>query len=81
MMDVRQIYKEREAAALELLYAAFYQYTGSYTQNFPISLVVSEVAGTAGSVVNFSTKDHFRARALREVNGELSLLPITHVTH
>lgn len=78
MVAIRQLYRNRETQALSLLYAAFYQYSGFFTQQSPVGLVVS-VTAIDGTVTYFGTDDHFKARALREVNGELSLLPLTEV--
>lgn len=78
MVDWRQFYSGREKMALDLIYAAYYHYTGFFTRDYPVALIVAPVADL-GTVTHFGTEPHFKARSLREVNGELSLLPLTGV--
>ncbi|MCP1848107.1 MULTISPECIES: hypothetical protein [unclassified Bradyrhizobium] len=79
MADIRRLYSDRERAALNIIYAAFYQYTGFFTQNYSVGLVVVPAEAIDGLVVYFGTDDHFKVQNLREVNGDLSMLPRTGI--
>jgi hypothetical protein len=78
MVDLRRLFSRREQTALDLIYAAYYHYTGLFTRDYPVELVVA-LATELGVVTHFGADAHFKARSLREVNGELSLLPLTGV--
>lgn len=79
MADIRRLYADREAAELNLLYSAYYHYSGWFTKGAPVGIHVAPEPNPEGSVTYFGTDAHFKALALREVNGELELLTRTSI--
>lgn len=79
MSDIRQLYADREATELNLLYSAYYHYSGWFTKGAPVGMHVAPEPNPDGSVTYFGTDAHFKALTLREVNGELGLLTRTSI--
>jgi len=79
MAEIRDHYRDREDAALNLIYAAFYHYSDWFTKNSPVGMTVAPEPNPEGTAIYFGTDTHFKARTLREVNGDLRLLPLTGV--
>lgn len=74
MADIRRLYADREAAELGVLYSAYYHYSGWFTKGAPVGIHVAPEPNPEGAVTYFGTDTHFKALALREVNGELGLV-------
>ena len=79
MADIRRLYADREAAELNMLYSAYYHYSGWFTKGAPVGMYVAPEPNPVGSVTYFGTDAHFKALTLREVNGELDLLTRTSI--
>jgi hypothetical protein len=80
MIDLRELYTDRAQAALNMIYAACYHYTGYFAQSGVVGLWVASSGGPIGEVTYFGTDSHVKAERLRQVNGDLSLLPVTGVS-
>jgi hypothetical protein len=79
MADIRSLYADREEIELNTLYSAYYNYSGWFAKGAPVGMHVAPEPNPDGTVNYFGTDAHFKARTLREVNGELSLLTRTTI--
>ena len=79
MSEIRRLYADRQANELNMLYSAYYQYSGWFTKGAPVGMHVAPEPNPEGYVTYFGTDAHFKAQTLREVNGELDLLTRTSI--
>ena len=79
MADIRRLYADREAIELNMLYSAYYHFSGWFTKGAAVGMHVAPEPNPKGAVAYFGTEAHFKALKLREVNGELDLLTRTGI--
>ena len=79
MAAIRRLYADRETAALNMIYSAFYHYSGWLTKGAPVGMHVASAAPPDAPATYFGTDAHFKALKLRAVNVELDLLTATDI--
>lgn len=79
MAAIRRLYADRETAALNMVYSAFYHYSGWFTKDAPVGMHVASASAPDTSATYFGTDAHFKTMKLREVNVELDLLTETDI--
>lgn len=79
MAAIRRLYADRETVALNMIYSAFYHYSGWFTKGAPVGMHVASASPPDTPAIYFGTDAHFKAMKLREVNVELYLLTGTDI--
>lgn len=79
MVTIRRLYADRETAALNMIYAAFYHYSGWFTKGAPVGMHVASASAPETTATYFGTDAHFKTTKLRDVNVELDLLTGTDI--
>ncbi|RZT46455.1 hypothetical protein EV283_3404 [Sphingomonas sp. BK036] len=79
MAAIRRLYADRETAALNMLYSAFYHYSGWFTKGAPVGMHVASASAKDGPATYFGADAHFKTLKLRDVNVELDLLTGTDI--
>lgn len=80
MAAIRRLYADRETAALNMIYSAFYHYSGWFTKGAPVGMHVASASASDTPATYFGTDAHFKTMKLREVNVELDLLTETDIS-
>ena len=79
MASIRRVYEDRETAALNMIYSAFYHYSAWLTKGAPVGVHVASASTPNAPATYFGTDAHFKVLKLRAVNIELDLLTGTDI--
>ncbi|TCP96731.1 hypothetical protein C8J46_108109 [Sphingomonas sp. PP-F2F-A104-K0414] len=74
MASIRRLYEDRETAALNMIFSAFFHYSGWLTKGAPVGMHVASASTPEAPATYFGTDAHFKVLKLRAVNIELDLL-------